>query len=69
MTTVRFGLLLLAMVVSATPPALAQTTGKFAIGAQVSKRGSTGPEAHGNLGLGLLWRIGRSKTGFRWDWG
>ena len=69
MTTVRVGLLLLATVVSATPPASAQTTGKFAIGAQVSKRGSTGPEAHGHLGLGPLWRIGHSKTGFRWDWG
>lgn len=69
MTSIRVGLLLLAMSVASTPPALAQTTGKFALGAQVSKRGSTVPEAHGNLGLGLLWRIGHSKTGFRWDWG
>lgn len=65
----RLGLLLLAMVVSATPPALAQTRGKFAVGGQVSKRGSTGPEAHGHLGIGLLWRVGHSKTGFGWDFG
>jgi hypothetical protein len=69
MTTVRLGLLLFAVVVSATPPAFAQTTGKFAVGAQLSKRGSTGPEAHGHLGLALLWRVGHSKTGFGWDLG
>ena len=69
MTTARFSLLLLAMVLAAAPTAVAQTTGKFAIGGQVQKRGSTGPEAHGNLGLGLLWRVGHSKTGFGWDIG
>jgi len=69
MTMVRLGLLLLAMLFAATPAVFAQTTGKFALGAQVSKRGSTGPEAHGHLGLGLLWRVGHSKTGFGWDLG
>jgi hypothetical protein len=67
--TTRLGLLLLAMVVSATPPAFAQTSGNFAIGAQVSKRGSTDPQAHGHLGLAPLWRVGHSKTGFGWDIG
>ena len=62
-------MLLVTMALVGTTPALAQTTGKFAIGAHVSKRASTGPEAHGNLGIGLLWRIGHSKTGFGWDWG
>jgi hypothetical protein len=69
MTIVRLGMVLLVMGVSVSSPAFAQTTGKFALGAQVSKRASTGPEAHGHLGLGLLWRVGHGKTGFGWDFG
>jgi hypothetical protein len=57
------------LILYASSSALAQTGGKFAVGAHVSKRASTGPDAHGNLGIGLLWRIGHSKTGFGWDWG
>jgi len=69
MKSVRVGMLLVAVAVFAALPAFAQTKGKIAVGAQVSKRASTGPEAHGHLGLGLLWRVGHSKTGFGWDWG
>jgi hypothetical protein len=69
MKTRHVGALLATTMLIGAPPALAQTTGKFAIGAHVSKRASTSPDAHGNLGIGLLWRIGHSKTGFGWDWG
>jgi hypothetical protein len=69
MLSPRLGSLVLLMTFYGAPAAFAQTTGKFALGAHVSKRASTGPDAHGNLGIGLLWRIGHSKTGFGWDWG
>jgi hypothetical protein len=67
MTTARLALLAVAAVLVTAVPTSAQTKGKFAIGPQISKRASTGPEAHGHLGVGLLWRIGHSKTGFGWD--
>jgi hypothetical protein len=68
MKCVRLGSFVL-MAMCASSAALAQTGGKLAVGAHVSKRASTGPDAHGNLGIGLLWRLGHSKTGFGWDWG
>jgi hypothetical protein len=49
--------------------ALAQTAGKFAIGAQLSTRTATGPDATGNIGVSLLWRFGQSKTGWGWQYG
>jgi outer membrane protein with beta-barrel domain len=63
----RAGLLVVALSFAAPHAVWAQTEGKFALGGQVSKRASTGPDAHGHLGIGLVWRIGHSKTGFGWD--
>jgi|GEM_PF-2233568 hypothetical protein len=50
-------------------PALAQSEGKFAVGAQLSTRTALGPENGGHIGVSLLWRFGQSKTGWGWHYG
>ncbi len=66
--SLRVGVVLFVLTAAAPGVVFAQTENRFAVGGQVSKRASTGPDAHGNLGIGLMWRIGHSKTGFGWDW-
>ena len=67
--TLRVALVFFLVTAAVPGAAFAQTEGRFAVGGQISKRASTGPDAHGDLGISLMWRIGHSKTGFRWDWG
>lgn len=69
MIRVRLGSLVLLMALWASSSALAQTEGKFAVGAQLSTRTATGPDANGHIGVSLLWRFGHSKTGWGWHYG
>lgn len=50
-------------------PAFAQSENKFAIGAQLSAKRGQNPSARGDSGIGLLWRLGHSRTGWGWRWG
>lgn len=50
-------------------PAFAQSQNKFAIGAQFSTKPSLDPMVHRGTGIDLLWRIGHTKTGWKWKWG
>jgi hypothetical protein len=68
MNRVRLGSLLL-MLLCASSSVVAQTEGKFAIGAQLSTRAATGTDASGHLGVSLLWRIGQAKSGWGWQYG
>jgi hypothetical protein len=58
------------LVVAIAPrTAHAQTDGKFAVGANLGVRDALSPDADGGVGIGLLWRIGHSRTGWGWHWG
>jgi hypothetical protein len=69
MICVRLGLFVLLIAVGASSSALAQSEGKFAIGAQLSTLTAMGPENAGHVGISLLWRFGQSKTGWGWHYG
>ena len=66
----RYGALLaVAITLASAADAAAQSTGKFAVGAQLSTRTAAGPENKGHVGVSLLWRFGQSKTGWGWHYG
>jgi hypothetical protein len=65
----RLGWLVPVMALWASSSALAQSEGKFAVGAQLSTRTAMGPESAGHAGISLLWRFGESKTGWGWHYG
>jgi hypothetical protein len=66
----RYGALLaVAITLASAADAAAQSTGKFAIGGQLSTRTAAGPENKGHVGVSLLWRFGQSKTGWGWHYG
>ena len=70
MCSARLGwLVVLVMALWASSSALAQSEGKFAVGAQLSTRTAMGPENAGHVGISLLWRFGQSKTGWGWHYG
>jgi hypothetical protein len=69
MNCVRVGSLVLLSVLGASSSALAQTEGKFAVGAQLSTRTATGTDTSGTIGVSLLWRIGQAKSGWGWQYG
>ena len=69
MMSLRLSSLVLLMGLAVSPSALAQSEGKFAVGAQLSTRTAAGPENSGHVGVSLLWRIGQSKTGWGWHYG
>jgi hypothetical protein len=50
-------------------PCSAQEGNSFAVGGSYTHRMPTGPDTHGNGGVGLKWRIGHSKTGWGWEYG
>jgi len=60
---------LIVFIVGAAVPSYAQTDSKFAVGAEFGVRASTAPEAHGSPTPGILWRFGRSQTGWGFHWG
>jgi hypothetical protein len=69
MNCLRLSSIVLLLTVAASSSALAQSEGKFAIGAQLSTRTAAGPENSGHVGVSLLWRIGQPKTGWGWHYG
>jgi hypothetical protein len=58
-----------AITLATAASAHAQSEGKFALGAQLSTRTAVGPDHSGHLGVGFLWRIGQSRTGWGWHYG
>ena len=66
----RYGAFLaVAITLASAADAAAQSTGKLAVGAQLSTRTAAGPENKGHVGVSLLWRFGQSKTGWGWHYG
>jgi outer membrane protein with beta-barrel domain len=63
------GLLLIFLLFAVAAPARAQGENRFAIGAEVGTRLPGFPEAHGQDTFGLLWRFGKGKEGFGFNWG
>lgn len=66
---VRLSLSLL--VVSGLPPGevCAQSTGKVAIGANVSAKRAASSDSRGHNSIGLLWRLGHGREGWGWKYG
>ena len=68
-----FVLILGLMTLGFASNARAQSEGKFALGGEfavrMTDRASTQDYAQGQLGPGLLWRIGHSKPGWGFHWG
>ena len=69
MCCARLHWLVLVMALWPSSSALAQSEGKFALGAQLSTRTALGPESGGHVGVSFLWRFGQSKTGWGWHYG
>lgn len=53
----------------ASAPVAAQEHNTFAIGAGATHRMSPDPDARGDGGFGLKWRIGHAETGWGWHYG
>jgi hypothetical protein len=70
MRRVRIGLAALLLAAAAVPRASAQTDDyKFALGADFGVKAASEHDARGHIGVGLLWRIGKSKTGWGFKYG
>ena len=67
------GILLVCLVVGAAvlhpAPAAAQSENVFAIGANLSIKGGTADGTDGHVNPGLLWRFGRGREGWGWQYG
>jgi hypothetical protein len=60
----------LLIVLAIARPAIAQSTGKAAIGGAIGTHIAPSSMAGGDrFSVGLLWRLGHSKKGFGWEWG
>lgn len=67
---VRIGFATLVLAAAAASRAGAQSDDNtFAIGGNVSVRGAPAADASGTKGVGLLWRIGHSETGWGFKYG
>src|SRR6185295_2299382 len=54
---------------TATVELSAQSTGKFAVGANVSTKGAVNGDARATTGVGVLWRLGHGHEGWGWKYG
>jgi len=69
MTTTRVAVGLVCIFIATAERAAAQEQNRFALGVSVSHRGSTDPLAHGDVGIGIKWRIGHGEPGWGWHYG
>lgn len=59
-----------ALIVAALPGDVwAQSTGKVAIGANLSAKRAVSSESRGHNSVGLLWRLGHGRQGWGWKYG
>jgi hypothetical protein len=69
-SSVRIGLATLLLAAAVVPRASAQTEDyKFALGGDFGVKAASEHDARGGLGIGFLWRIGKSKTGWGFKYG
>lgn len=47
----------------------AQTTGRVAVGANVSMKRALAEDSHGHNSVGFLWRLGHGREGWGWKYG
>ena len=70
MTSARALLFTTMLVFAFSDSAVAQSEGKFALGADYSIHlPGDRKDIDGHRGIGLLWRYGHGKTGWGWHWG
>lgn len=67
--TTRVAVGLVCLLVATAERAAGQEQNRFALGVSVSHRGSTDPLAHGDVGIGIKWRIGHGEPGWGWHYG
>jgi hypothetical protein len=67
--SVRVVIALACLCLGTAERAAGQEQNRLAIGVSINHRGSTDPLAHGDVGVGIKWRVGHGEPGWGWHYG